>query len=70
VPPSCTTVTASPAGAARTRPSANEPHRYFFRLYALDTHLGLDTTAGVDEVRAALDGHVLSTGTLVGLFVR
>jgi Raf kinase inhibitor-like YbhB/YbcL family protein len=51
-------------------PVGDEPRRYFFRLYALDTHLGLDTTAGVDEVRAALDGHVLSTGTLVGLFAR
>lgn len=51
-------------------PVGDEPHRYAFRLYALDRPLGLGPEASGTEVRAALDGHHLATGALVGLFAR
>jgi Raf kinase inhibitor-like YbhB/YbcL family protein len=51
-------------------PVGDDPHRYFFRLHAVDTRLGLDADADAGQVREALNGHILSTGTLVGLFAR
>lgn len=43
-------------------------HRYFFKLYALDTVLGTlgDTTK--DDVTAAADGHVLARAVLMGTY--
>ena len=41
------------------------PHRYFFRLYALDTELPLAPGARRDEVRQACSGHVIGTAELV-----
>jgi Raf kinase inhibitor-like YbhB/YbcL family protein len=51
-------------------PVGDEPHRYVFRLYALDSALGLSPGADLDEVKAALEKKQLATGTLTGLFVR
>ena len=51
-------------------PVGDGAHRYFFRLFALDAPLELSPGADLDEVRAALDGRRLATGTLVGLFAR
>jgi Raf kinase inhibitor-like YbhB/YbcL family protein len=51
-------------------PVGDEPHRYFFRLYAADKPLGLDEAATAKKVHAALDDHTLARGTLVGLFGR
>jgi Raf kinase inhibitor-like YbhB/YbcL family protein len=41
------------------------PHRYFFRLFALDEELDLAPGARRDEVRKATTGHVLATAELV-----
>jgi Raf kinase inhibitor-like YbhB/YbcL family protein len=41
------------------------PHRYFFRLFALDTELPLAPGARRDEVRKACAGHVIGTAELV-----
>jgi Raf kinase inhibitor-like YbhB/YbcL family protein len=45
-------------------------HRYFFKLYALDTVLDLD--AGVDkkQVLRAMEGHVLAEAELMGVYSR
>jgi Raf kinase inhibitor-like YbhB/YbcL family protein len=45
-------------------------HRYFFRLYALDTTLGglHEPTRG--DVDTAMAGHVIETAELVGTFAR
>ncbi|MBD3362980.1 YbhB/YbcL family Raf kinase inhibitor-like protein [Candidatus Dojkabacteria bacterium] len=43
-------------------------HRYFFKLYALDTKLGLDTNATKDDLIEAMDGHVLDEAELIGLY--
>ncbi|WP_020418969.1 YbhB/YbcL family Raf kinase inhibitor-like protein [Amycolatopsis sp. ATCC 39116] len=51
-------------------PVGDEPHRYFFRLYAVDRKLGLGEDATGQDVRAAIEGHVLSTGTIMGRFGR
>ena len=45
-------------------------HRYFFKLYALDTTLGLGSTATKKELEAAMDGHVIARGQLIGLYKR
>jgi Raf kinase inhibitor-like YbhB/YbcL family protein len=51
-------------------PIGDEPHRYFFRLAAADRPLDVGEGASVDEVHAALEGHLIARGTLVGLFGR
>lgn len=51
-------------------PVGDDPHRYFFRVYALDAPLDLAPGADLDTVHAALDQRRLATGTLVGLFAR
>ena len=51
-------------------PVGDEPHRYFFRLYAADQPLGLGEGATPADVHAALEGHTVARGTLVGLFGR
>ena len=43
-------------------------HRYFFKLYALDTTLNLDESAGKEEVLAAMEGHVLAQAELMGTY--
>jgi Raf kinase inhibitor-like YbhB/YbcL family protein len=45
-------------------------HRYVFRIYALDTELGLAEGANKTEVLDAMEGHVLGEGTLVGMYGR
>lgn len=52
-------------------PSGHGPHRYFFRLYALDREsLGLPRGASRREVEAAMRGHVLAEGQLMGRYER
>jgi Raf kinase inhibitor-like YbhB/YbcL family protein len=41
-------------------------HRYFFKLYALDTVLGLKQGASKTDVLTAMKGHVIGTGELMG----
>lgn len=43
-------------------------HRYFFKLYALDTLLDLPPGASKQEVLAAMQGHVLAGAELMGKF--
>lgn len=45
-------------------------HRYFFKIYALDTPLNLDSSAGKSDVEAAMQGHILASAELVGLYSR
>ena len=45
-------------------------HRYIFYLYALDTLLDLDHSAEKNEVEEAMNGHILETATLTGLYQR
>jgi Raf kinase inhibitor-like YbhB/YbcL family protein len=43
-------------------------HRYVFDLYALDTMLNLPTGSTLDNVKAALAGHVIEQASLSGSF--
>jgi len=45
-------------------------HRYFFKLYALDTNLDLASGAGKEQLLKAMQGHVLAQGELMGTFSR
>lgn len=43
-------------------------HRYFFRLYALDTKLELPEDADKEDVEDAIGGHVLARTELIGTY--
>lgn len=45
-------------------------HRYFFKLYALDTVLSLNEGANKKQVLAAMEGHVLAETELMGTYSR
>jgi len=45
-------------------------HRYFFRIYALNTMLNLDPGATKTELVDAMKGHILSEGQLMGRYER
>jgi Raf kinase inhibitor-like YbhB/YbcL family protein len=45
-------------------------HRYFFRVYALDTLLGLKPGATKQELLRAMQGHILAQGQLMGTYDR
>jgi len=51
-------------------PPRGKPHRYYFKVYALDTRLGLKPGAGKRDVERAMQGHVLAQGQLVGMYGR
>jgi Raf kinase inhibitor-like YbhB/YbcL family protein len=51
-------------------PPPNGPHRYSFTVYALGVKLDLAPGASKDELLAAMQGHVLGGGQLVGLYRR
>lgn len=51
-------------------PPGHGRHRYFFRLYALDSEVGLPAGASREELEQALDGHVLAVAELVGSYER
>ena len=51
-------------------PPAGKPHRYFFRLYALDNQLDLKGGATRKELEAAMDKHILGQGQLMGTYKR
>ena len=45
-------------------------HRYFFKIYALDTQLGLEAGAAKEQLLKAMEGHVLAKGQLMGRYKR
>lgn len=52
-------------------PPRHGNHRYFFRLHAMDVDdLDLPEGASRKEVEKAMDGHVIETAELFGLFAR
>lgn len=68
-----------PASAVEGQASTGQPgyiapcphqgeHRYTFELIALNTTLVLPPTSDVVALRAAMEGHILATSTLQGLY--
>jgi len=49
-------------------PPPGKPHRYFFKLYALDRSTGLKPRATKAEVLRAIEGHVLAQAELIGAY--
>ena len=45
-------------------------HRYFFKLYAVDTQIDLNAGATKKEVLNAIKGHILEEGQLMGRYSR
>jgi hypothetical protein len=51
-------------------PPRGPAHRYFFKLYALDTQLDLKPGATKAELEKAMKGHILAQGELMGKYGR
>jgi Raf kinase inhibitor-like YbhB/YbcL family protein len=51
-------------------PPRGTPHRYYIRLYALDVKLNLRPAATRRDLDAAMTGHILVRGELMGRFQR
>jgi Raf kinase inhibitor-like YbhB/YbcL family protein len=51
-------------------PPRGKAHRYFFKLYALDTALDLPAGVTKDQLVVAMKGHTLGEGQLMGRYQR
>jgi Raf kinase inhibitor-like YbhB/YbcL family protein len=51
-------------------PPPGKPHRYFFRLYALDSLLKLPAGSTRSQLTAEMNGHILGEATLMGVYKR
>lgn len=81
IDPKTTTINENsvPAGAAQGLTSVNElgyfppcppsgTHHYIFKLYALDILLNLPSQTSVAQLEEAMQGHILQTSQLIGLY--
>ena len=48
----------------------DKEHRYFFKLYALDTTLDVAEGATKQEIEAAMEGHIIEQTELIGRYNR
>jgi Raf kinase inhibitor-like YbhB/YbcL family protein len=51
-------------------PPPGKPHRYYFKLFALDATLDLKPNAGKKELEAAMKGHILAHAESMGRYGR
>jgi len=51
-------------------PPPGAPHRYFFKVYALDAEMPRKLNTTRPELLAAMKGHILGEGHLMGTFQR
>jgi len=58
------------AGYGGPCPPGGASHRYFFRLYALDTELSLPAGTTEADLLQAIKGHILAGGELMGTYKR
>lgn len=49
-------------------PPPGGPHRYFFKLYALDTMISLPDGSLKTQLESAIEGHILGKAELIGTF--
>lgn len=70
-----------PAGSVESVTSFGKPgyggpcppsgtHRYFFKLYALDTTLDVDSSTTKQDLEKAMEDHILAQAELIGLYSR
>ena len=51
-------------------PPGKKPHRYVFRLHALDRRLDLEPGVKKKNMVKAMEGHVIETSELIGTYTR
>lgn len=51
-------------------PPPGKPHRYFFKLYALDTVVELPAQIAKKDLEKAMKGHILTEAKLMGTYQR
>jgi len=51
-------------------PPPGQNHRYFFKVYALDTTLNLKSGATKSQLEASMSGHILAQGEMIGKYKR
>jgi Raf kinase inhibitor-like YbhB/YbcL family protein len=51
-------------------PPRGSKHRYYFKLFALDTELSLPSKASRKDVEKAMEGHILAETQLMGTYAR
>ena len=51
-------------------PPVGKPHRYYFKLFALDAKLRLQAEAGKRELEASMKGHILGQAEWMGHYKR
>jgi len=51
-------------------PPPGKPHRYYFKIYALDTKLNLPPGATKNQVESSMKGHIIAKGELMGKYQR
>ena len=51
-------------------PPPGKTHRYFFKIYSLDTNITLAAGASKKQLENAMSGHILAKGEIVGIFKR
>ena len=57
-------------GYAGPCPPSGKPHRYFFRVFCLDSMLDLAAGASAEELREAMKGHIVQQGQAMARFGR
>ncbi len=45
-------------------------HRYFFKIFAIDTELSLGANSTKRDIELAIQGHVVAKGEIIGLYGR
>jgi Raf kinase inhibitor-like YbhB/YbcL family protein len=58
------------SGYGGPAPPPGKPHRYFFRLYAVDEILPIRAGASKSQLLSALKGHTLAEAKLMGMYGR
>jgi Raf kinase inhibitor-like YbhB/YbcL family protein len=51
-------------------PPPNTPHRYFFKIYALDKMLNIQSSPRKNDLIHAMNGHILGEAQIMGMFGR
>jgi len=58
------------AGYGGPCPPPGKPHRYYFKVYALDIILVLPPAVSKNQLENAMKGHILASGELTGKYQR
>ena len=51
-------------------PPPGKPHRYYFKIYALDSKIDLTPGISKKQLENAMAGHILAKGEIVGIYKR